>query len=93
MSDRDITSKQFNNTLNDEIIDIITDGMIVEWMKPKLYFNEHMQNALSTADYKTFSPANMLEQIRNTYDYSLKQFKNKMNKYIILNTNIKDYKQ
>ena len=64
--DRNNDSKQFNNDLDDEIIDIITENMLVEWLKPKLLSTENLENALSTKDFSLFSPANLLGNIRET---------------------------
>jgi hypothetical protein len=82
LSDRDETNKQFNSTLTDEQIDIITTGMIVEWVKPKYYFDENMRNILNTKDYNmAASPVNVLGGVRNTYLQVKKEFESMMNKY------------
>jgi hypothetical protein len=64
--DRNETLKQFNQTLDDEIIDIITELMIVEWLKPKVLSTENLKNCLSTKDFSLFSPANLLKEMRET---------------------------
>jgi hypothetical protein len=64
--DRDEILKIFNNSLDDEIIDIITELMIVEWLKPKVLSTENLKNCLSTKDFSLFSPANLLKEIRET---------------------------
>ena len=61
--DRDEILKQFNNDLDDEIIDILSELMIVEWLKPKVLSSENMRNALSTKDYKLFSPTELLREL------------------------------
>ncbi len=81
LQDRDDIQEQFNNDLNDEIIDIITTGMVVEWIKPKYFFNENLQNVLNTKDYNMYSPANLLNQIRETYLEVKKEYENMVNKY------------
>ena len=40
----------------DEIIDIISEGMLIEWMKPFVYNQELLQNTLNTKDFTTYSP-------------------------------------
>jgi hypothetical protein len=84
--------KQFNNDLNNEIIDIITTGMIVEWLKPKYLFNENLHNVLNTKDYNQYSPANLLKEIRETYLNSKQEFVSMMNNYSYINGNIEDLK-
>jgi hypothetical protein len=89
LSDRDDINKQFNSTLTDEQIDIITTGMIVEWVKPKYYFDENMRNILNTKDYNmAASPVNVLGGVRNTYLQVKKEFESMMNKYSFANGDI-----
>ena len=89
LSDRDETNKQFNSILTDEQIDIITTGMIVEWVKPKYYFDENMRNILNTKDYNmAASPVNVLGGVRNTYLQVKKEFESMMNKYSFANGDI-----
>lgn len=79
--DRNNDSKQFNNDLDDEIIDIITENMLVEWLKPKLLSTENLENALSTKDFSLFSPANLLGNIRETMKEIRKEAKVLINNY------------
>lgn len=79
--DRDNTLKQFNQTLDDEIIDIISETMIVEWLKPKLLSSENIKNCLSTKDYNLFSPANLLKEIRETFKECKYESKKLINNY------------
>jgi len=81
LSDRDDTEKQFNEDLDDEIIDIITETMIVEWLKPKLYSLENLRNVLNTKDFTQFSPANLLDKIQATYKEAKLESKRMMNNY------------
>lgn len=83
---RDETLKQFNDKLSDEQIDIITTGMIVEWIKPKYYLDENMRNVLNTKDYNmAASPVNVLGGVRNTYLQVKQEFEAMMNKYSFVN--------
>jgi hypothetical protein len=92
LTDRNETSKQFNNTLTDEVIKIINKGMVVEWIKPKYYFNDNMKNSLNTKDYSTFSPANLLKEMKDTYLTTKKEFEGMMNKYSYMNEDFEDLK-
>ncbi len=92
LTDKDEVVKQFNNTLSDEEIDIISTGMIVEWLKPKYFFNDNLKNSLNTKDYNTFSTANLLKEIRETYLNTKKEFTSMINKYSYLNGNIENLK-
>jgi hypothetical protein len=87
--DRNETTKQFNITLTDEEIDIISDGMIVEWLRPKYLYNENMKNVLNGKDYKiAASPANVLKEIRESYLQVENNFKSRMNRYSFMNSDI-----
>jgi cytidylate kinase len=67
---------------NQDVLDIISEGMVVEWLKPYFYRNENMENALNTKDYSlTASPANITKEIREVYHKAQRDFVNKMREY------------
>lgn len=41
----------------DEIADIVSEGMLVQWMKPYTYKQESLESVLNTKDFTTYSPA------------------------------------
>lgn len=51
----------------DEIIEIVSDGMVVQWLKPYVYQQEILQNVLNTRDYTQYSPAELLLRVGNAY--------------------------
>lgn len=51
----------------DEILDIVSEGMIVQWLKPYTYKQELLENVLNTSDYSTYSPAELLMRVGNAY--------------------------
>lgn len=65
----------------DELLDIISEGMLVQWMKPYVYRQESLENVLSTKDFTTYSPAELLLRIRGAYDSAQKDFTNMMREY------------
>lgn len=65
----------------DEIVDIVSEGMVVQWMKPYTYKQENLENALNTKDFSTYSPAELLLRISNAYMAARKEFTNKMREY------------
>jgi hypothetical protein len=81
LTDRDDVAKQFNETLDDEVTDIVSELMMVEWLKPKVLSSENLKNCLSTKDYSMFSPANLLNSIRETYELCKKDAKSLINNY------------
>lgn len=58
----------------DEIADIISDGMVVQWLKPHLNQQENLQNVLNSRDWSAYSPATLLQQVRQTYEKAQKDF-------------------
>lgn len=49
------------------IIDIVTDGMIVQWMKPYIYAGDNLKNMINTTDFSAYSPAELLHRIKDAY--------------------------
>lgn len=65
----------------DEIADIISEGMLVQWMKPYVYKQENLENVLNTTDYTEYSPAELLNRIVSAYKMCKKDFSNMMKEY------------
>ena len=51
----------------DELVEIISEGMVAQWMKPFLYKQENLENLLNTRDFTLYSPANLLLRIGEAY--------------------------
>lgn len=64
-----------------EIIDIITQGMVVSWIKPYLNKQELLEMVLNTRDYTTYSPAELLHRVGEAYDKAKAEFVNMMREY------------
>lgn len=65
----------------DEIVDIVTEGMLVQWMKPYVYAEENLQNMLNTSDFSAYSPAELLYRIKAAYEMCRKDFTRMMRDY------------
>ena len=65
----------------DEIVDIVSEGMLVHWMKPYVYQQDNLQNVLNTRDFTSYSPAELLFRIRSAYTSAQRDFTNKMRDY------------
>lgn len=82
LDDRDDELEQFNFDFPDrESIDVITDGMVMQWMKPYANNSENLENFLNTKDYSMNSTANLLSKVRSTYQEAREEFRNRMNQY------------
>ena len=65
----------------DEIIDIVSEGMCVQWLKPYFYKADNLENILNSSDFSTYSPAELLYRITNAYREANKSFRNLMREY------------
>lgn len=71
----DTEQQVFLNDLTDEIIEILAQGMVVAWLKPKMLNSDNLINLLGTKDYSVHSPANLLDKITTLYDTVANNFK------------------
>lgn len=67
--------------LIDEIADIVSEGMVVQWLKPYVYKQELLENAINTKDFTTYSPAELLNRIKDTYTKAQKDYLNMIREY------------
>lgn len=65
----------------DELTDIVSEGMVVQWLKPYTYSQELLQNVLNTRDFSTYSPAELLMRVRDAYDRAQKDYTQKIREY------------
>lgn len=65
----------------DEIVDIVSEGMLEQWMKPYVYRQENLENVLNTRDFTTYSPAELLLRISNAYAKVQKDYTNMIREY------------
>lgn len=81
----DDSSREFSVDIADEDIDelaeIISEGMVVQWLKPYIYQQENLQNALNTRDFSTYSPAELLMRIGNAYEKAQKDYVQMIREY------------
>lgn len=64
-----------------EIINIVTEGMLVQWMKPYMYNQELLQNVLNTRDYTTYSPSELLYRVTEAYKEAQQNFTRMIREY------------
>ena len=65
----------------DEIVDIISDGMLIQWLKPYVYKQELLENVLNTRDYTLYSPAELLLRVGNAYTKAQKDYTQAIREY------------
>lgn len=64
-----------------ELVDIVSEGMVVQWLKPYVYRQELLENALNTRDFTTYSPAELLKQVRSAYNGVQKDYTQMIREY------------
>ena len=65
----------------DEIADIISEGMIVQWLKGYVNKQELLENQLNTRDFQTYSPAELLMRVGNAYTQAKKDYTQMIREY------------
>lgn len=64
-----------------EISDIVSEGMVVQWLKPYVYKQELLENILNTRDFTTYSPAELLLRVGNAYAKAQKDYTDMIREY------------
>ena len=67
-----------SDDIDDEIIDIVTDGMVVEWLRQYVNNSDNLENILNTKDFTMYSSKNLLAEIKSLYQDEQKAFTNSM---------------
>ena len=65
----------------DELAEIISEGMVVQWLKPYVYKQEILQNLISTRDFSMYSPAELLKRVNETYHQAQKDYTQMIREY------------
>ena len=73
-ANRTITMDDLTVNELDEIVEIVTEGMLVQWMKPYTYKQENLENMLNTADFSSYSPAELLKRVVDAYKLCKREF-------------------
>lgn len=71
-------------------IDILTEGMIEAWLKPIRNNLDLLRNSLSTKDFTTFSPANLLDKVNNTFTMVHANFLSRIKEYSFIRNDVGD---
>jgi len=58
-----------------EIVNIVSEGMIVHWLKPYVNRQESLENVVSTRDFTTYSPAELLNRLGARHKMAMRDFK------------------
>lgn len=64
-----------------EIADIVSEGMLMYWLKPFVYHQDNLRNLLNTRDFTTYSPGEFLNRISGVHASVQNNFTNMMRAY------------
>lgn len=78
---REYTFNEITEDEVEEIIDIVTDGMLEQWLRQYLYKQENLENMLNTSDFQHYSPAELTYRITNAYKMCRKDFIGRVREY------------
>lgn len=90
---KDLTQTEeggFTEDLDLMEIDILTEGMVEAWLKPIRNNLDLLRNALSTKDFTTFSPANLLDKVNDTYSMAHANFLSRIKEYSFTRNDVGD---
>jgi hypothetical protein len=65
----------------DEIVDIISEGMVFQWLKPRVYKQDLLANVLNTKDFSMYSPSELLNRIKELYKETEKRYTQMIREY------------
>lgn len=65
----------------DEIVDIVSLGMLLQWFTQQYYNQENMKNMLNTTDFSHYSPSELLYRMTSAFEMCKSDFANAMREY------------
>lgn len=93
LTDYDDELQQFNVTLTRKEQSILALSMIVHWLEPYVYNSDALKNAMSTNDFSFFSPAKLLEQMKDLLAQSQRKLTAEMNLYSFKSNSVSEWTQ
>ena len=93
LTDYDDELQQFNVTLTRKEQSILALSMIVHWLEPYVYNSDALKNAMITKDFSFFSPAKLLEQMKDLLAQSQRKLTAEMNLYSFKSNSVSEWTQ
>ena len=88
LDDRNDDLAQFNQDLDNEVMEILALGVAYYWMSSRALNSELLYNRLSTKEYSYFSPANLLREVQTLRDSVQQEFHGAIIRYTYLHGDI-----
>ena len=73
-----------------EVVNLIAKGMAFYWMQPYIHHQDLLELRLNTSDFLSYSPAELLKQVRIAYGDIRMQFKHDLREYTYNNGDLTD---
>lgn len=86
LTDYDLDNNTFNIELDNEVIEILALGIAYHWLSTQSLNRQNLKNMIHNKDYTSYSPANLLKEIRTLRDDIEKEYKGKINMYSFRNS-------
>lgn len=64
-----------------EIVDIVSEGMLVQWMKPYMYMQNNLETLIVTKDHSFHSQAELLHRVTAVYSMCERNFVRRIKDY------------
>lgn len=77
----DDNEQSFDADLGDEEIEILSMGVVYHWLSAKTLNSDLLRNILRPSDYNTYSPANLLKEIRSLREEVGMEYRGRINTY------------
>lgn len=78
LNDYDLELEQFNNKLDNEVIEILSWGIAYYWISAKALNSELLRNTIHNKDYTSYSPANLLKEVQTLRDSIGQEFRGRV---------------
>lgn len=86
--DKDDTLNQYNQTLTNEEIELLSEAMVIEWSYPTMNRIDLLKSSMTTNDYKVFSQANHIDSILEFVKQTEIRVKRKISSYVWTSTDL-----
>lgn len=80
--DDEAETVEMENAIDEvEFCNIISDGMVYYWFYPAMHNQAILENTLNSADFSSYSPAELLKQVRAAYADCTRKYTNRLRQY------------
>lgn len=70
-----------NDIDEDEFVNIISNGMVYYWFKQYMHNETNLRNHLNSIDFSSYSPAELLKQVKASYEQCRMNFTHELRAY------------